>query len=231
MTTMTRRSNLTLAAVLCAALVSTAQARTQSPLTQGRDARPKRQFVPVSVSAHHCHLSTPDLSRLFGAGHPLTQRNPLSQPGQFACEEKVTLVGPKGRLDVRVLGPTRKQSQVEITATEARTLGLGKVPVRLSGELANTPGVKLEGPTGSVELPSGLIVARRHLHATPKDARRLGLRNGQLLSVRVGGKKGVVFSGVKVRVDPSYKLDLHLDTDEGNAARIDGHARGFVMPK
>ncbi len=217
-------TRLALVAALLAALALPAFARSPRPATG-------RHFLPVSVSARHCHLSAGDLAALFGAGHSLTQRKTLSQPGQFACEETVKLVGPRGSLELRVLGPTRKQSQVELSATEARTLGLGKVPVRLSGALEGTPGVKLEGPSGSVELESGLILARRHLHAAPKDARRLGLRNGQLLSVRVGGKDGVVYSGVKVRVDPSYKLDLHLDTDEGNAARIDGRARGLLLPK
>jgi propanediol utilization protein len=190
--------------------------------------------VPVSVSARHCHLAACDVARLFGPDHKLTPARPLSQRGQFACQETVTLVGPRGRLEqVRVLGPERKQTQVEITQTEARALGVGPVPVRLSGNLEGTPGVRLVGPAGSVDLPSGLIVAQRHLHASPKDARRLHVRDGQLLSIRVGGKKGVTFSGVKVRVSPESKLELHLDTDEANAARISGpgRRRGLVVRK
>jgi putative phosphotransacetylase len=187
-----------------------------------------RRFVPVSVSARHCHLTADHLRALFGPDHPLTKQKDLSQPGQFAAEEKVTLVGPRGQIDVRVLGPERKQTQIEITKTEARALGVNDVPVRLSGDLEASPGVRLVGPAGTIDLQEGMIVAERHLHASPTEAKRLGLRNGQSLSVRVGGKRGVTFGGIKVRVDPHYKLDLHLDTDEANAARVP-FKRGLIV--
>jgi putative phosphotransacetylase len=218
-----------LAAPVAAPAPATAAPTKHEEAAPSQPPRTARQFVPVSVSARHCHLSASDLARLFGTDARLTQQKPLSQPGQFAAEEKVTLVGPRGSLEVRVLGPERKDTQVEITQTEARILGLEKVPVRLSGDLGGTPGLTLVGPKGTIDMSRGVIVAQRHLHANPADARRLGVRNGQSIAVRVGGKKGVTFAGVKVRVDPEYKLDLHLDTDEANAARIEGKTRGVVV--
>jgi acetate kinase len=176
--------------------------------------------IPIGVSAHHVHLSQADVEQLFGAGHQLTPLSPLEQPGQFACEETVRLVGPRGSVDrVRVLGPARKETQVEIARTEGFRLGIN-APVRMSGDLEGTPGLTLEGPAGQVGLKNGVIYALRHIHMTPTDARRLGLQNGDVVRVRVGGAREVVFGDVAVRVSPKFQLELHLDTDEANAAEL-----------
>ncbi len=176
--------------------------------------------IPIGVSAHHIHLSQGDVEQLFGRGQQLTPRAPLAQPGQFASEEQVRLVGPRGSIErVRVLGPARQETQVEISRTEGYTLGIN-APIRMSGDLGGTPGLALEGPEGRVELKQGVIYAQRHLHMTPTDARRLGLRDRDIVRVRVGGERELVFGDVAVRVSPKYKLELHLDTDEANAAEI-----------
>jgi acetate kinase len=176
--------------------------------------------IPIGVSAHHVHLSQQDVERLFGRGHELTPRAPLSQPGQFACEEQVRLVGPRGSIDrVRVLGPARPETQVEISRTEGYTLGIN-APTRMSGDLDGTPGLVLEGTEGQVELKEGVIYAHRHMHMTPTDARLLGLRDRDIVRVRIEGERELIFGDVAVRVSPKYKLELHLDTDEANAAEI-----------
>jgi acetate kinase len=177
--------------------------------------------IPVGVSAHHVHLSQKHVEQLFGRGHQLTPRAPLAQPGQFACEEQVRLVGTRGSIDrVRVLGPARRESQVEISRTEGYRLGLN-APIRMSGDLDGTPGLILEGSEGQVELKEGVILAHRHMHMTPTDARRLGLQDGDIVRVRIEGQRELIFGDVAVRVSPKYKLELHLDTDEANAAEID----------
>jgi acetate kinase len=176
--------------------------------------------IPIGVSAHHVHLCQADVERLFGVGHELTPRSPLSQPGQFACEEQVRLIGPRGSVDrVRVLGPARSQSQVEIARTEGFRLGIN-APVRMSGDLDGTPGIIVEGPMGQIELQQGVIYAHRHMHMTPTDARRLGLENGDIVRVRVEGDRELIFGDVAVRISPKYKLEFHLDTDEANAAEL-----------
>ena len=182
--------------------------------------------IPISVSVRHVHLSQEHVVTLFGEGHKLTEQAPLSQPGQYACAETVALVGPKGRLDeVRVLGPERKSTQVEISRTDEFTLGID-APVRGSGKLENTPGVRVEGPAGTVDLAAGLIQAQRHIHMHPDDAARMGVEDKQFVMVRVGGGRGIVFDDVLVRVSPEYKLDMHLDTDEANAADLGPNAWG-----
>jgi acetate kinase len=176
--------------------------------------------IPIGVSAHHIHLSQGDVERLFGLDHRLTPLSPLAQPGQFACQEQVRLIGPRGSIDrVRVLGPERSQSQVEISRTEGYRLGI-HAPVRMSGDLDGTPGLVLEGPAGQVEIKNGVIYAQRHMHMTPTDARRLGLENGDVVRVRVEGDRELIFGDVAVRVSPKFKLEFHLDTDEANAAQL-----------
>ena len=176
--------------------------------------------IPIGVSAHHVHLSQADVGRLFGKGYELSPRTPLSQPGQFAAQEAVKLVGPRGSIDrVRVLGPARSQTQVEISRTEGYQLGLN-APVRMSGDLDGTPGLILEGPTGQIEIKRGVIYAMRHLHMTPTDARRLGLQDGDVVRVRAGDERALIFGDVAVRVSPKYSLEFHLDTDEANAADL-----------
>lgn len=174
--------------------------------------------IPVAISAHHVHLTQATIDRLFGENHALMPRSPLSQPGQFAAYETVALVGPRGRLEhVRVLGPPRTADQVEISRTDARTLGL-EAPLRLSGDLDATPGLTLEGP---VVLTSGVVCALRHIHMSPADAERLNVRDREIVEVAIdAGGRPVIFGDVIVRVSPAYRLELHLDTDEGNAAEV-----------
>lgn len=185
----------------------------------------------VETSARHIHLTTADIETLFGKGAELHNKKDLSQPGQFACEEKVELVGPKGSIKVSVLGPARKATQVELSFTDARTLGLKDVPVRESGDVAGTPGLHLVGPAGEVELAEGVIIAKRHIHMTPADAETFGVVNGQIVSVKVdcGNGRATVFGDTVVRVSPSYALAMHIDTDECNAAAAFGTVYGEIV--
>lgn len=178
--------------------------------------------IPVAISARHVHLTTATLDRLFGRGHELHVHAPLTQPGQYACEERVTLIGPKGRIEhVRVVGPARAADQVEISRSDEIALGID-APVRVSGDLAGTPGITLEGPQGRVTLPRGVVCALRHVHMTPEDAQRLGVHDRDRVEIALLEHHGrdLVFGDVVVRVSPRYRLELHLDTDEGNAAGI-----------
>jgi len=188
----------------------------------------KQQPFLVEISAHHTHLTQEHVEMLYGAGHQLTRHTDLSQPGQFACKEQVTIVGPKGRIErVRVLGPVRKMTQVEIAMTEQFKLGVHP-PVRESGDIADTPGCTLEGPAGSVAIERGVICALRHIHMTPADALRYGVRDKSFVRVRIAGDRELIFGDVLVRVDPNFSLAMHLDTDEGNAAGIETGAQGFI---
>ncbi|MGV3532984.1 MAG: acetate/propionate family kinase [Chthoniobacteraceae bacterium] len=188
----------------------------------------QQQPFLVEVSAHHAHLTQEHVEALFGPGHQLTHHADLSQPGQFACKEQVTIVGPKGRIErVRILGPARKYSQVEIAMTEQFKLGVHP-PIRESGDIADTPGCTLEGTAGSVKLDRGVICAFRHIHMTPEDALRYGVRDKSIVRVRVAGDRELVFGDVLVRVDPSFALAMHIDTDEANAANLKNGAQGFI---
>ncbi|MGN7356094.1 phosphate propanoyltransferase [Paenibacillus sp. SAF-054] len=176
--------------------------------------------VPVGVSARHIHLTQEHIEALFGEGYQLTEFKPLSQPGQFAANETVAVIGSKGQFDkVRILGPARKASQVEISRTDSFAIGV-KAPVRESGNIEGTPGVKVVGPKGEIELEQGVIVAARHIHFHTSDAQQMGIADQQMLKVRVGGERGVVFENVIARVSDSFALDMHIDTDEGNAAGV-----------
>lgn len=191
-------------------------------LLESRDRTPGPLRVPVAVSARHAHLSQPTIDRLFGPGHRLRERRPLSQPGQFAAQETVTLIGPRGRLErVRLLGPPRERDQVEISRSDEYVLGVD-APVRLSGDLDNTPGITLEGPAGRVTLERGVICARRHIHMHPDDALRFGVRDCDSVQVRIDSEgRDLIFADVTVRVSPDFRLELHLDTDEANAAGLE----------
>jgi len=180
----------------------------------------EQRKIPIEVSAHHVHLSREVSDAIFGPGYELTPRSDLSQPGQFACKETVDLVGPNGRVErVRVLGPLRSQSQVEISMTEEFKLGV-QAPIRPSGDLNGSPGLTIEGPLGSCDLPEGVICALRHVHMTPEDALRFGIKDRDTVMVKVEGDRTLIFGDTLVRVDPNFRLALHLDTDEANAASI-----------
>lgn len=178
--------------------------------------------VPVGISNRHIHLSQADLDQLFGAGYQLTPMKELSQPGQFACKETVTICGPKGAIEkVRVLGPVRKETQIEIVAGDCFKLGV-KAPAKLSGDLAGTPSITVVGPKGSVQTAQGLIVAQRHIHMAPADAQAYGVQDGQIVKIRVGGLRGGLYDNVAIRVTTSSKLECHLDTEEANAMGVAG---------
>lgn len=174
----------------------------------------------VEVSARHVHLSAEDVEILFGKGHELTYVRDLSQPGQFVCEERVDIVGPKRTLsNVVILGPIRPASQAEVALTDCFTLGT-VAPVRESGDLDGTPGIILRGPAGEVALQQGIIVAKRHIHMTPADAEAFGVQDKQIVEVRVDTVRPLTFGDVVVRVSPKFALAMHVDTDEANAASI-----------
>lgn len=174
--------------------------------------------VPVGVSARHIHLTQEHIEILFGQGYQLTEFKPLSQPGQFAANEQVAVIGPKGQFDkVRILGPARPASQLEISRTDSFALGV-KAPVRESGNIEGTPGIKVKGPAGEIELEQGVIVAARHIHFHTSDAEKWGIKDKQLLKVRLSGERGLVLENVIARVSDNFALDMHIDTDEANAA-------------
>ena len=174
--------------------------------------------VKIGLSNKHVHLSQEDLETLFGPGYELTPSKPLVQPGQFAAEEKVDIVGPKRTLSgIRVLGPVRKETQVELALTDARTIGI-KAPVRESGKLEGTPGCKLVGPCGEVELDHGVIAALRHVHLNDEQAQEAGVKDGDGVSIKIEGERGLTLDHVLVRAGAKHEREVHLDTDEGNAA-------------
>lgn len=177
--------------------------------------------VTVGLSNKHIHLSKEHIDILFGEGHVLTPIKDLSQPGQYACDEKVDLVGPKNTIKgVRILGPARKETQVEISISDGMTLGIKNLCIRDSGKTEGTPGVKIVGPKGEVELSKGVIVASRHIHMHTLDAQKYGLKDKDIVSVKVGGLRGLIFDNVLIRVNDEYALDMHIDVEEGNAAGL-----------
>lgn len=181
-----------------------------------------RIFVPVASSARHVHLCHADVERLFGVGYRLTKLKDLSQPGQFACNEQVTVVGPRGRLEkVRVLGPERGATQVEVSLTDTFALGI-KAPVRMSGKTQGTPGCTLVGPAGQIELAEGVMAAARHLHLSEEQAALFGLRDGQSVRLRSEGARAAVLENVIVRCGKGHDMEVHIDTDEANAIAMSG---------
>ena len=176
--------------------------------------------VSVGLSNRHLHVSKEDLNILFGQDYELTHKKDLSQPGQYAAEEVVDIEGPKGTLKkVRILGPVRPETQVEISFADARALGVEPV-VRESGKLGNTPGCKLTGPNGTVEITEGVIVASRHIHMHTDDAAKFDLKDKDIVNVETSGERGIIFKNVLVRVNPNYALEMHLDIEEGNSAGL-----------
>ncbi|MCI8418731.1 MAG: phosphate propanoyltransferase [Lachnospiraceae bacterium] len=184
----------------------------------------------VETSARHVHLTQEDLETLFGKGYELTKKKDLSQPGQYACEERVTVVGPKKEMPgVSILGPVRPASQVEISLTDARSIGIA-APIRESGDVAGSGACKLVGPCGEVELKEGVIAAKRHIHATPEDAEKLGVADKDIVSVKISTpERSLVFGDVVVRVSPKFALAMHIDTDESNAAGCGREVYGEIV--
>lgn len=181
----------------------------------------KRNPLVVNVSARHCHLTQAAVEQLFGPGHQLTPMKWLYQDGQFAAKEAVTLIGPRSRVisNLRILGPCRTLNQVELSYTDAIALGY-EVPLRSSGDIAGSTGCMLMGPAGYFEMPEGVIRAKRHVHMHPDDASQYGVEAGGYMKLRIGGECGLVLENMLVRVDPSFKLEVHIDTDEGNACAL-----------
>ena len=187
-----------------------------------------RIFVPVEASGRHVHLTAEQARTLFG--HGLTPQRPLSQPGQFLAKERVTVAGPKGVFrNVAVLGPERREAQVEISLTDGKTLGI-RPPIKQSGDASDSPGCALEGPVGKVVLDRGVIAARRHIHLTPADGEMLGVTDGQVVKLQVFSQRPVVFGDTVVRISPEFARAAHLDYDEANACGFTGDELGRILP-
>ncbi len=185
--------------------------------------------ILVETSARHIHLSQNDLEILFGKGATLTNKKDLSQPGQFACHERVKVVGPKGELTMSVLGPVRPDTQVEISATDSRSIGI-IAPVRESGNIVDTQGCKLVGPCGETTIDEGVIVAKRHIHLTPKTAEEFGVTDKQVVSVSLtSDERKTIYGDVVVRVHENFAPAMHIDTDESNAAGLKGNTYGEII--
>jgi putative phosphotransacetylase len=186
--------------------------------------------VLIETSARHIHVSKEALEVLFGAGYELTNKKDLSQPGQFACEEKVVVVGPKGSLKMSILGPTRNATQVEISLTDARTIGV-KAPIRESGDVAGSAGCKLVNPENGAEyeISEGVIVAKRHIHLTPEAAAEMGVADKEIVSVKIDSERSTIFGDVVVRVSEKFAPAMHIDTDEANAACAFGEIYGEIV--
>ena len=186
--------------------------------------------VLVETSARHIHLAAEHIEILFGKGATLTKKKDLSQPGQYACEERCTIVGPKKQIaNVIILGPARPASQVEVSFTDARTLGIS-APVRESGDLTGTPGCKLVGPCGEVDLDAGVIIAKRHIHMTPEDAEKAGVADKEIVAVKIdSADRSALLGDVVIRVSPKFATAMHIDTDEANACCAFGECYGEIV--
>lgn len=189
----------------------------------------ERLFIEVEASGRHIHLSRQDIDSLFGIGYKLTKVKDLSQPGQFACAERVTVTGPKGSLkNVVVLGPERKVSQVEVSLTDALTLGV-KAPIRQSGDIQGTPEITVSNGNKQIKLTQGLIVAKRHMHITPEDAVRFNVTDGEIVKVKVFGQRPLIFDDLVVRISKDFKTYIHIDYDEANACGFTKGTLGMII--
>ncbi|WP_264739449.1 phosphate propanoyltransferase [Cytobacillus firmus] len=196
-----------------------------------KDSSGKDHSIPMAVSARHCHLSLRDLEILFGTGYQLAKKADLSQPGQFAANETITIAGPRGSLEkVRILGPARNMTQVEVSRTDSIKLGL-KPPLRESGNIEGSSPVTLIGPKGSIYKKEGLIIAQAHIHMAPEDAEAFGVENGEYVKVETEGDRPISFGKVLIRISPRYRLEMHIDTDEANAGLITGKTAGRLLRK
>jgi putative phosphotransacetylase len=185
--------------------------------------------VPIAASNRHIHLSPEHVERLFGRGYTLNKLKDLSQPNQFAAKETVTLIGPKGKIaNVRVLGPARGNTQVEVSLFDGFSLGV-KPPIRTSGDIKGSESITIQGPRGQVTIEEGLICAARHIHMHTSDGKAFGVNDGDLVQVKVDGERGVIFSNVLIRISPKYKLEMHIDLDEANAANIKNGQLGEIV--
>ncbi|MFZ7944533.1 MULTISPECIES: phosphate propanoyltransferase [Bacillaceae] len=194
-----------------------------------RNTLQKSKQVPIAVSNRHIHLSPEHVERLFGRGYQLQKLKDLSQPNQFAAKETITLIGPKGKIQhVRVLGPARGSTQVEISLFDGFTLGV-KPPLRNSGDIKGSASITIQGPRGQIKINEGLICARRHIHMHPSDSESFGVADGDRVQVKVDGDRGVIFANVLIRVSPKYKLEMHIDLDEANAANIKNGQLGEIV--
>lgn len=189
----------------------------------------KENFIEIEASGRHIHLSQEDLEKLFGKNYELTKVKELSQPGQYACKERVTIVGPKGSIkNVVVLGPVRGDTQVEVSLTDARVLGID-APVKLSGDIENTPGITIETPLATVKKEKGIIVAKRHIHVEEKDKEKFNVEDGDIVKVKVFSKRPVIFDDVVVRVNKNFKTYMHIDYDEANACAFKNGTFGIII--
>ena len=205
-------------------------ARQTARIVRAEDQRNSPKTIPIAVSARHLHLTAETFAKLFGPDTSPTKYKDISQPGQYACEEKVNLIGPRNRIDgVRLLGPLRRVDQVEIARTDEFRLGVD-APIRDSGKVEGSAPITLEGPYGTVELSEGLICARRHIHMHPDDAKEFSVQDKEIVEVAItGGPRDLAFGDVLVRVNDKYKLEMHIDTDEGNAAELTRGSAGELM--
>lgn len=189
----------------------------------------EKLFIPVEASGRHIHLSRADADSLFGEGYQFTRVKDLSQPGQYACKERVTVTGPKGSIhNVIVLGPERKQSQMEVSLTDALALGI-KAPVRQSGDTKGSPGITVTNGSRSVTLAEGIIVAKRHIHMTPEDAQKFNVKDGEIVKVKVSGSRPVIFEDTVVRVSKDFRTYMHIDYDEANACGYNKDSWGIIV--
>ena len=189
----------------------------------------EKLFIPVEASGRHIHLSRADADILFGVGYHFTKVKDLSQPGQYACKERVTVTGPKGSIhNVIVLGPERKQSQMEVSLTDALALGI-KAPVRQSGDIKGSPGITVTNGSRSVTLSEGIIVAKRHIHMTPEDAQKFNVKDGEIVKVKVSGSRPVIFEDTVIRVSKDFRTYMHIDYDEANACGYNKDSWGIIV--
>ena len=197
----------------------------------GLPTRSEKAMVPIGVSARHLHICQADLEKLFGPGYALTHERDLLQPGEFASKEMVTLVGPGGKVmpSVRILGPLRSRTQVELARTDGIALGIHNLPMRRSGELEGAAPLTLIGPYGTLYLPEVAIRSNRHIHMNPADAARFGVKQNDVVQLRIGGPEGVTFQNVQIRIHETWKLVVHLDTDDANAAGIVCEVSGELL--
>ncbi|HJV17865.1 MAG TPA: phosphate propanoyltransferase [Bacillales bacterium] len=187
------------------------------------------RMVPIAISNRHIHLSSEHVERLFGPGYQLHKQKSLSQPNQFAALETVTLIGPKDKIhNVRVLGPARGKTQVEVSLFDGYTLGI-KPPIRNSGDINGSESLTIKGPRGQITIPEGVISAARHIHMHTSDSKRFGVSDGDKVQVKVEGERGLILSNVLIRVSPNYRLEMHIDLDEANAANIQNGQLGEMM--